>query len=221
MKSKNSMAAAAIFAAMKAVVEQEGYPLLKHYRDDFYKIDRGTILNEFTAGSVYLWVVNVSGTHLNRIGVDQKENDWAVAAISDGLTTTRDGIEIYRISDAGVEEITPDQARAEMRKWYYKVDNNVVSTAAGKLLAVVDVRRHFKTGDGNTYATVQFQSPCLEQLSKGDLLALRDIGRGQAVRATSSLFVKIDALTINGQDIGDLLAARVEKEVADVADCCV
>ena len=43
-----------VFAKMKAIVEQPGYPLLTNYKVDFYTYDRDQILREASPGARFL-----------------------------------------------------------------------------------------------------------------------------------------------------------------------
>ncbi|MDO9236211.1 MAG: hypothetical protein Q7U28_09300 [Aquabacterium sp.] len=197
--------AKAIFDAMAAIVEQPGYAYLQAYKDDFYKQDRATILNELAPGAMYLWVVNPNGTHLTRIGVHVKMNEWAMATMKSGLESTKLGAEIYLISVSGVIKVCEQQVEAELRRWHYAVADKTVRDAKGQLIAVFEVRTYMKQGDGNQYADVMFQSSRLQYLTRADLLALRDIGTSETVTGCGSFFAKTDKLTINGQCIQELL----------------
>jgi len=204
------MSAMAISMAMTAIVEKPGYVYLQAFKDDFYKHDKATILNELAPGARYLWVVHPNGTHLTRVGVHHRQNEWATATIESGLHATSLGAEIYLISTAGVRKITEIEAKAELRVWQYAVANNTVRDVKGRLIGVFEVRKHEKPGDGNHYTNVVFQSACLPCLGKADLLALRDIGLSESTVAWQSLFVQTETLTINGHCVTELLAQLPE-----------
>lgn len=204
------LSAMAIFHAMTAIVEQPGYVYLQAYKEDFYKHDKTTILNELAKGARYLWVVHPNGTHLTRIGVHPRQNDWATATIESSLRATSLGAEIYLISTAGVRKLTEIEAMSEIRVWQYAVANNTVRDARGRLIGVFEVRKHSKSGDGNHYTNVVFQSACLPSLGKADLLALRDIGLSESTVVWQSLFVQTESLTINGHCVTELLAQMPE-----------
>ncbi len=213
-----------IFSAMAAIMEQPGY-LYAGGVKDLYKYDKERILEEFVPGARYLWVVSSNGTELTRIGVHSKTNEWASATMVCGLTSSRLGAEIYLVSDFGVRKISESQAKAELDHMDYVVEGRSVHDANGRLLAVFEVRRHFKAGDGNNYAHVTFETKEPELLTKSDLLALRSIATSEAVLAAQSFFVKIETLTINGRCITELIAPPLKAtalpmETIDAAARC-
>lgn len=53
-----------LFERMREVVETPGYPLLQHYKQDFYKYDRQQLLDTFIPDMTYLWVVREMDTLL-------------------------------------------------------------------------------------------------------------------------------------------------------------
>ncbi|ABD71989.1 hypothetical protein Rfer_4303 (plasmid) [Rhodoferax ferrireducens T118] len=221
---KLSFSPQAIFLAMAAIMAQPGYPYAGGVKD-LYKYDKERILNEFVPGARYLWVVSAKGTELTRIGVHSKTNEWANATIICALTSSSLGAEIYLVSDFGVRKISESQAKTELAHMDYVVDGRSVHDTNGRLLAVFEVRRHFKAGDGNNYAHVTFETKDPERLTKSDLLALRSIATSEAVLAAQSFFVKIETLTINGRCITEMIAppektTALPMETTDAATRC-
>lgn len=202
---KNANTATTVFETMKAIVEQPGYPYLTHYKDDFYLHDKATILNELVADAKFAWVVNPSGTHLTRIGVHDKQDEWALATIKSGLTSSNLGAQIYLVSLAGVQKVNEAMIQSEIKLRDYVVSNNAVYRKGGQLLAVFDIRNSTKPGDGNQYCHAMYQTTNLAALTRSDLFALRDIATSEAVRLRQSFFVKVEVLTVNGVSVIDLI----------------
>lgn len=221
---KKILSPQAIFLAMAAIMEQPGYIYAGGVKD-LYRYDKERILNEFVPGARYLWVVSSNGTELTRIGVHSKTNEWANATMVCALTSSSRGAEIYLVSDFGVRKISESQAKTELDHMDYVVDDKSVHDANGRLLAVFEVRRHFKAGDGNNYAHVTFETKESERLTKSDLLALRSIATSEAVLAAQSFFVKVETLTINGRCITEMIVPPLKTttrsmETTDVATRC-
>ena len=208
MKNKSiGLTASQLIEAMKRVVEAPGYPYLKSYKDDFYKHDCIAIQETYGHGVRYLWVVNPYGTHLTRIGVHPRQNEWAVATMESGLRAYDIGVALYLISESGVRQITEQQARCELARWDYACSNANVRDSKGQLLAVWDVEPFRKPSDGDQYCKVAFQSPRLQFMSHSDLLALRDIAVCEGIKAWQSFFVRLDTITVNGMDLSELIVA--------------
>jgi hypothetical protein len=196
-----------VITEMTAIVEQPGYQFLQAYKNDFYVHDKAQLTENFSLGTRFLWVVNPNGTHLSRLGVHSKSNEWAIATMECGQKSSELGCEIYLISSAGVKKLTELQARTEIARKQYVVeyDHNTVTDEDGNLVAVFSVQTYNESGDGNIYANVVFQSPRLQGLSRADLTALREIGFGEATVVCQSFFVHVKKMELNGKSLGELI----------------
>jgi hypothetical protein len=212
--------AADIFAKMVAIVEQPGYPLLTHYKVDFYTYDRDEILREASPGARFLWVIRESGTHLQRIGVHNQSNEAAMAGIHAGKTSSKLGCELYLIEGDGLKKVNEVQAIAAMKRMEFTIRGNDVIDSKGQIVASMDVEAYRKPIDANNYTNVNFQlnsNRSVSELKYAVVAALRTIAIDESVSRCQSLFVRVESITIDGQDISDamdLAAERVQCETA-------
>jgi hypothetical protein len=209
-----------VFAKMVAIVEQPGYPLLNAYKNDLYTFDKAMIMLEAAPGARFLWTVRENGTHLYRIGVHGKSNEGAEAAIHAGKTSTKLGCELYLIEGDGLKKVNEVQAIAAMRRMDFTISGSNVRDAKGQILASIDIDAFRKPGDGNNYTTVEFQlnsNRSVSELKYAVVSALRTIAIDESVSRCQSLFVRVERITLDGQDISDamdLVAERVQCETA-------
>ena len=197
----------AIFNAMRAVVEAPGYHLLQSYKNDFYMHDAKQIHDGFAVGVQYIWVVRENGTHLAQIGVHEKLNEHASAALSVALTSGG-AHEIYHLSAKGVRKVSHDEARSRLLSLEYLTDGQRVMDASGKTLATFTLERvameRAQTG------TVHFTVAANVQKSPAFLKALSQIALGEMVKSWASWFCFVQSVSIDGSDIATLLDDQLQ-----------
>ena len=101
-----------IFAAMAAIVEAPGYPLLQSYKDDFYKRDLESLKCNWSAKARAIWVITPNGTHLNFIGHHLRQAEEVTASVHCGYAN----IDIFSLAPTGIKRITAAQAVEEAKK---------------------------------------------------------------------------------------------------------
>ena len=200
-----ALSASAMFERMKTIVEAPGYKLLQGYKSDFYEHDRDTILSQYAPESTYLWVVRENGTHLNRLGVHSKSTEAAQASIHAGENGSSRGCEMYLLHADKVTRVTKEKAMAAMKIMQFLVNEDVVRQPNGEVLATYQVRTMTKQGDANQYASVVFQTSHLPRFGLSEFSALLTIALGETTVATGSLFARLEAATINGFDLCELI----------------
>jgi hypothetical protein len=190
-----------LFEKMRAVVEAPGYPLLQHYKQDFYQHDRKTLRETYAPGMSYLWVVRSHGTDLEPLHIDPRDSERALVALK-----YDDEARCYVVSEAGVREVSRQQAKDRLAKFDYEVRNGFVMKNGNVNLGFVEVQSVL--GRGQRKVTVHFHSSTARaSLTERDLVALRRIAVGQAIMQSQSLFVPCMEVTYNGESI----AARAQR----------
>jgi len=205
-----------VFAKMKAIVEQPGYPLLTNYKVDFYTYDRDQILREASPGARFLWVIRESGTHLQRIGVHNQSNEAAMAGIHAGKTSTKLGCELYLIEGGWLKKINEVQAIAAINRMEFTIDGGNVHDAKGQILASIDIEAYRKPMDANNYAKVDFQlntNRSVSELKYAEVAALLTIAIDESISRCQSLFVRVQSVTIDGMDVSDAMDLAAERFV--------
>jgi hypothetical protein len=189
-----------VFEAMRAIVEAPG-SILKHYKQDFYKYDARYLARTHALG-LHVWILRDSGTHLVRIGVHERMNLELDAALHAG----REECEIYLIDPerVSIKPITEARVRDLMKSFEYQTNNGNV-TKAGQCIAWLDVRIT-PWSDGKPPQGIVKIETMSQRLSKGDLIALRQIAECEVIAATQSLFTGTKECTIRGEDVFDLIA---------------
>lgn len=197
-----------LFERMRSVVEAPGYPLLTHYKQDFYKHDRQALIEMFAPGMAFLWIVRAYGTHLTPLYIDRRYSAESLAALKlDGEART------YLVSGTGVHQVTYDKAKSELARFDYEVRNGFVVKKDGANLGRIDCAiRH--TQKGQTAAILFSGDRALESLSARDIIALKRIALAQAIERSQSLFTRVEEVSYNGQNI---LAPRAEEQEACAA----
>ncbi len=183
------------FERMRSVVEEPGYPLLTHYKQDFYKHDRQALIEMFAPGMAFLWIVRAYGTHLTPLYIDGRYSAESLAALKmDGEART------YLVSEVGVHQVTHEKAKSELARFDYEVRNGFVMTKVGANLGSIDLTiRH--TQKGQTAAILFSSDRALESLSARDVIALQRIALAQAIERSQSLFTRVGEVSYNGQSI--------------------
>ena len=124
-----------IFESMKRIVEAPGYPLLRSYKDDFYKHDLSLLLQRWSSKARAIWVVTPNGTHLNFIGHHAKQIESVEASLSTGYAN----FEIYLLCEKGVTAISRERALAEARHLDFFVKGKSLLNEAGEKLATFEI----------------------------------------------------------------------------------
>lgn len=188
-----------MFDAMKAIVDSPDCRL-QHYRDDFFKCDRGYLARTHATGR-YVWVLRNSGTHLIQIGAHERNYEELDAALHAG----GNACDIYLIDSARVSVTKIDAAKArEIGKRLDYVTRNGVVSKDGRAIACIEITltpwSHGKPPQGIVRMTSTDA-----QLSKGDLIALRQIAEWEVIGRTQSLFTRTQTSTLDGTEISDLI----------------
>ena len=192
------------FNAMKAVIEAEGYQYLKHYRQDFYEIDRDYLVQTYTRQARYLWVVRESGTHLVNLGVHPKMSEAVEAVFS--LTSD---LETYIVEDDFVRNVSMKHARQALSEFRYGVKDDLVSLD-GMPLARLNVEfSPWSSGPRKGRVSYSLHDP-KTTLTRAVMVALIQIAQSEVVLASQSLFTATDSIVIDGQDLYGMVAARAE-----------
>lgn len=209
----NFQNAAELIAAMTSVVEANGYKFLTGYKDDFYVHDVNSIKANYEPGVTYIWVVRENGTHLNQIGIHERETEGAIAAIEAGARATSLGCAVYLVSSSGVKLIDEKQARNALTTPRYKVANNAIFRKSdSSVIATYSMRHSSPNGMRNQCFDVHFQATSLDALPTFELAALRTIAFREAEAMAQSLFVKIGELKVNGLNLDELIDQRHTKK---------
>ncbi len=184
-----------LFEKMRAVVEAPGYPLLQHYKQDFYQHDRQTLQETYAPGMSYLWVVRAHGTDLEPLHIDRRASERALVALNQCAEARS-----YVVSEAGVREVTRQQAKERLAKFDYEVRDGFVMKNGNVNLGFIEV--NCMPGRGQRKTTVHYHSAqARDSLSERDLVALNRIAVGQAIVQAQSLFVPCLDVTYNGESI--------------------
>lgn len=199
--------------AMKAVVEAPGYPFLESNKDDFYKHDLPTIENELEDGARYLWVLAKNSSHITRIGVHPKQDDWAKATISVGMQSTALGIDAYLVTTKEVKKLSERQAYDEINRQQYTCADGMVRNSSGLAIATIHLQKKTKPGDGNHYFTVQYNKTGWADITRKDALALRDIAINEGILTWGTLFVRAEQISLDGIPIEELIAIKPAYEL--------
>lgn len=182
--------ASQIYEAIRAIVESDGYELLKNYKEDFYTHDRVGLDTYWSESSRAIWVVTPNGTHLNFVGHHKKQIDAVQASVSTGYSST----EVYLLNpEKGVVRITDKQATEEAKRLDYHLSGNMILGKDGGVLAYMsmDESRAIR----NT-ARVHFEPAESYTGSKGQLSALNSIALYETIDRFQTLFVRVERITV-------------------------
>lgn len=182
------------FAAMKAVIEAPGYPLLTAYKQDFYEIDRDFLTQHDVPGASYLWVVREYGTYLVPLGIHPKLHDDALCYI-DPFNGVRD---VFHVANGTTTALQRSEVHSLLHRYTYQVNGGIVSKGKNPLCRFnVDVMHV----EGGRKANVSFVSCEQDSLTVSDLVALKLISACEVRAKTQSFFVHMDSMTIDGEDL--------------------
>ena len=188
-------AAKTIFESMKRIVEAPGYPLLRSYKDDFYKHDLSLLLQRWSSKSRAIWVVTPNGTHLNFIGHHAKQIESVEASLSTGYAN----FEIYLLSEKGVTAISRERALTEARHLDFLVKGQSLLDKAGEKLATFEIEPCGQAYRNRT--CVHFTSTPAFNQNAFVLSALIEVAIQETIVACSSLFSGVELVTLDGDAI--------------------
>lgn len=193
------------FEQMKSILAPLG--LDKH--NDF-TIDQDSLRTFDTPRARWLWIVDAYGTHLVRLGVDEKESSWGKAALRNSSAKP------YLLAEGRVRPISADVANTMADQLDFRVLDNTVMR--GKH-AIADVLTDWKPPtyrDSQYRVTVTFLST--GDLSLDDLVALRYLAIGQAVKKTGTFFCRVEEILVDNHKLMDLIQARRDALCLTFAD---
>lgn len=177
-----------IFAAMCAIVEQPGYPLLKHYQQDLYKIDREMLEATWTFGMRYLWVVRENGTDLAILAMDARASDEARAILNRGGNQ-----EIYLIDSTGELTLIDHATACEFaKKIVYHVNNGYIERDGKRIASMICNLVWVQRREEARVAIGTLTSP-----TPLDRAAFERIAISAAIKEANSLFISVRSLVID------------------------
>ncbi|WP_175816974.1 hypothetical protein [Burkholderia diffusa] len=192
-----------VFAVMSRIITSPD-SRLQHYRQDFFTHDRAYLERTFASGT-YGWIVRQSGTHLVQLGRHPKMHEELAAA----LDLTHD-LDCYFVDArrASVTPVSSVQLREQMSQLQYTVAGTGVHRGATRI-ATIDVQltpwSHGKSPEG----VVHIESAGAP-LSHDDFVALEQIAQCEVIGKSQSLFTGTRSISLDGKDLYDLIAQRVE-----------
>jgi hypothetical protein len=192
---------------MAALLDQPALQFFTSYRDDFSVHDRRELTEFGAPGNTYLWVVGESGTHLTRLGIHTKHDEWMRAVLEQVEREKNASYKVYFVSMANITEIDVPHARQLLaREHDYSVTYaSIMRKTFGDSKLVADYRLTWDGGWAKEReATVRFDAP--EVLGAEDVTALRILANNIVVIDARSLFAKLKSIQINGLDISVYLA---------------
>lgn len=180
-----------IHAAMAAIVEAPGYPLLQAYKQDFYEYDLETLQQGWNVQSRAIWVVTPNGTHLNFVGQHERQVEEVSASVSCGYSQ----LDIFLLQPKGIKRITRSQAIDEAKRLEYKVKaGGHITDALGNTIAYMSVHR---MSDPRFQCTqVHFEPGLAYTASPSQLAALRSIALHESIAMVQTLFVRVQRVTV-------------------------
>lgn len=165
-----------------------------------FKLDRETLAHFDTPRARWLWVVDAYGTHLVRLGVDEKESGWGIAAVRNRAAKP------YLLEDGRIKAISADAALTLLQRHEYDVRDNTVLRGQHSLADVIVDWKAPTYRDPAYRVKVTFLP--LSELSIDDLVALRYVAIGQAVRKTGTFFCRLEEVYVDSTPLLQRLQAR-------------
>lgn len=196
-----------VFAAMKAIVEAPGYPLLQAYKEDFYKCDHAWLQHhEGAQGLRFLWFVRLYGSDMTALGIHKKVHERGLAILE---SNSGSPYKIYLVDgdSATVKEVSREAALVHLGKYDYDVKGRVI-TRRGQQLASIEVEITPWSAGHEPKGNVTMKTFGSTPLSQEALLALYKIATSEIVVTSGSLFTKVGEVTLNGVDLYDTIEAR-------------
>lgn len=184
-----------LFDQMRGIVEAPGYPLLQHYKQDFYKFDREQLRATYAPEMTYLWIVREMGTHLFPLYIDPSVTNDAKAA----LHSWSHGQELYLVGPKGVVDIDLPNALAELGKFDYSVNAHSVMKRGGTLATITTC---LVWDQNRLHGKVTYESLLpFHDLTARDRVALLQIALGQVRGSSGSLFTPCAIVTFDGMNL--------------------
>lgn len=180
-----------IFAAMSAIVEAPGYPLLQSYKDDFYKHDLESLKCNWSAKARAIWVVTPNGTHLNFIGHHKRQVDQVDASVHSGYAN----VDIFCLTPTGIKRVTAAQAIEEAKQLDFHIKNGAeVTDSLGNTIAYMRISQ---TGNScRRLTTVHYEPGLAFTGSPSQLAALGSIAMQASIEEVQTLFVAVERITV-------------------------
>lgn len=166
---------APVFKKMQAIVEADGYPFLKNYKQDFYEHDQRFLERTFSPESRYLWMVRDNGTHLVPVGIHPKISAWA-----DAVFGLRCPLDLYLIESATVRRVSDPVARQALTSYRYTVSGNVVSLGRRPLASFQVQLSPWASQRREGKIVFTSMSP-VPAMTLGDLIALAQIAESEVI----------------------------------------
>lgn len=199
-----------IFERMCAIVEQPGYPLLKSYKQDLYKIDREILNRTWVQGLRYLWIVRECGTDLAILGMDKRASEEACLYIQRGGDS-----EMYLIDAAGrLTKIDKATALAFAKTICYKYQDGYIWHYVDKVhhrIASMECKLQYQKGQQHAEVAIG----TLDTLTPIDKKAFERLAISEAINMAGSLFISVTSLKIDG--VETLVKAEDESKKSPVA----
>lgn len=178
-------------AAMAAIVEQPGYPLLQAYKNDFYVYDLESLQHGWNVQARAIWVVTPNGTHLNFVGQHERQIEDVKASVSSGYSQ----LDIFLLQPTGIKPITRTRAIDEAKRLDFKVKaGGHITDALGNTVAYMSIERI----SNPRYACTQvhFEPGIAYTASPSQVSALRSIALNESISLVHSLFVRVQRVTV-------------------------
>lgn len=191
------MKATTIIAAMTAILEAPGYPLLKYYKMDF-AADKLQVQNTWHPAMRMLWIVRESGTHLGTLGVHPRINESLRVVIDRHLfDKTTDKMDCFLVTAQGIAKLTAQQALAELKQLDYIVTGNEIMDKHENCLASFQIDLCDRQGKllGDVDFTTTHQNL---QEHPNHCIALAQIAQCEVINAWQSLQASARRVTLNG-----------------------
>lgn len=163
-------------------------PLGLEKHNDF-KLDCETLAQFDTPRARWLWVVDADGTQLIRLGVDETESRWGVAAVSNRAAS------LFLLENGHLKPISADVALTLLQQHEYDVRDSTVFRGDHILADVVVDWKKPTYRDPEYRVKVTFLP--VSELSVDDLVALRYVAIGQAVRLTETVLVHLEEVYVD------------------------
>lgn len=186
---------------MAAIVNKPGYPLLRHYRDDFEVLDRDRLGATWHDQSRVLWIVREMGTNLVNLGIHPNISLWGNAALD--LSPDSD---IFLATGRGLAKITLPQARAELSRMDWSLENGRIRYGKTPVADIIGV--DIERVDNNLCATVKMHPiKKTDELTHGEAVALVCLAE-QAANSHAQTFCRTESIRIGDESLYEIVVRR-------------
>jgi len=202
-----------LFEAMRHIVEAPGFELLKNFSRDFYVLDKEALQTLWADDMKYLWVIRESGTNLWPLHIDAGLVAEEIQAIFETFEQSK--MQVYLLSDQTAKLISIAKAKELASVYNYKVTNGTIEKTRkglfGKPSPVAQYRVELQFVNERRIAHLYFNGArSVEQIARGDLVAMMTIAKTLVVKESKSLFTPIVEITYNGDSLRRILEEPVE-----------